>query len=79
MKKGKYGDIQMLELSRKHIKDEKADSIIARYLNGNILELVGEKMVDYKRIRKKDANTNPLPKILLQIEPAVIHAILIFQ
>ncbi len=44
----------MLKLPQEHTDDEKANGIIARYLNGNILGLVNDEIVDYEYIRKKE-------------------------
>jgi len=45
----------MLKLPQTHTEDEKANGIIARYLNGNILGLVKDEIADYEYIRKKEA------------------------
>lgn len=38
----------MLKFPQKHTEDEKANGIIARFLNGNILGLVKDEIADYE-------------------------------
>ncbi len=45
----------MLKLPQTHTDDEKANGIIARYLNGNILGLVNDEIAGYESIWKKEA------------------------
>lgn len=45
----------MLKLPQKYTNDEKANSIIAQYLNGNILDLVKDEIVDFEEGREKEA------------------------
>ncbi len=44
----------MLKLPQEHTDDEKANGIIAQYLNGNILGLVNDKIADYECLWEKE-------------------------
>lgn len=50
----------MLKLPQKHTGDAKADGIIARYLNGNMLGLVKNQIAGYERDQKKEAREDDL-------------------
>lgn len=59
----------MLKLPQKHTNDEKANGIIAQYLNGNILRLVKDEIADYEDIREKEAHED---------DPAFCRAVSMF-
>ncbi len=50
----------MLKLPQKHTNNEKANGIITRYLNGNILGLVKNEIEDYEEVREKEAREDDL-------------------
>lgn len=45
----------MLRMPQQYTGDEKANEIIAKYLNGNILDLVNDKLEEYEDIQEKEA------------------------
>lgn len=50
----------MLKLPRQHTKDKKANIIISKYLNGNILGMVRDKVIDYEGVQgRKAAEDDP--------------------
>lgn len=59
----------MLKLPRKYTNDEKANSIITQYLNGNILDLVKGEIVDFEEGREKEARED---------DPAFCEAVSMF-
>ncbi len=59
----------MLKLPQKHTNDEKANGIIAQYLNGNTLRLVKDEIADYEDIREKEARED---------DPAFCRAVSMF-
>lgn len=45
----------MLKMPQRHTRDERANAIIAQYLNGNILELVRDQILEYEALWKREA------------------------
>lgn len=45
----------MLKMPQQHTRDERANAIIAQYLNGNILELVRDQIIEYEALQKREA------------------------
>ncbi len=45
----------MLKMPQQHTRDERANAIIAKYLNGNILELVRPQIIEYEALQGREA------------------------